>query len=182
VDFGEEKEEKGCVVAEVTATGASYEFLPLPARAFHTIRLDLTPYPPQEVQAKLLEAIAKAPVAGSILRLIYRLRPDQLDGIDERALHQALAPAFSYTIAPEVVSPGRIRLPGLDPRHLEPLTALEQYLADRSDLAPLRNELLAAARQLLAEAADPLPEGNANEEEVDPPSPADWEEQQLPLF
>jgi exonuclease SbcD len=182
VDFGEEKEEKGCVVAEVTATGASYEFLPLPARAFHTIRLDLTPYPPQAVQAKLLEAIAKAPVAGSILRLIYRLRPDQLDGIDERALHQALAPAFSYTIAPEVVSPGRIRLPGLDPRHLEPLTALEQYLADRSDLAPLRNELLAAARQLLAEAADPLPEGNANEEEVDPPGPADWEEQQLPLF
>ncbi|MGY2754051.1 DNA repair protein SbcD/Mre11 [Thermostichus sp. MS-CIW-21] len=182
VDFGEEQEEKGCVLAEVTATGASYEFLPLPTRTFHSIRLDLTPYPPQEVQAKLLEAIAKAPVPGSILRLIYRLRPDQLDCVDERTLHQALAPAFSYTLVPDVVSPSRIRLPALDPSCLEPLTALEHYLADRSDLAPLRNELLAAARQLLAEAADPLSEGNANREEADPASLAEGEEQQLPLF
>ncbi|MFS8802940.1 exonuclease subunit SbcD, partial [Synechococcus sp. R60.2] len=127
VDFGEEKEEKGCVLVEVTPTGASYEFLPLPTRTFHTIRLDLSADPPQQVQSKLLAAIAKAPVAGSILRLIYRIRPDQLECIDERALHNALAPAFSYTIAPEVVSPSRIRLPGWDPSRLEPLTALEQY-------------------------------------------------------
>ncbi len=177
VDFGEEKEEKGCVLVEVTPTGASYEFLPLPTRTFHTIRLDLSAEPPQQVQAKLLAAIAKAPVAGSILRLIYRLRPDQLDCVDERALHNALAPAFSYTIAPEVIGPGRIRLPGLDPSRLEPLTALEQYLADRSDLAPLHNELLAAARQLLAEAADPSQDWDPNWEE---PAPAG--EEQLPLF
>ncbi|MFS8856995.1 exonuclease subunit SbcD [Synechococcus sp. H55.7] len=177
VDFGEEKEEKGCVLVEVTPTGASYEFLPLPTRTFHTIRLDLSADPPQQVQAKLLAAIAKAPVAGSILRLIYRLRPDQLDCVDERALHNALAPAFSYTITPEVIGPGRIRLPGLDPSRLEPLTALEQYLADRSDLAPLHNELLAAARQLLAEAADPSQDWDPNWEE---PAPA--QEEQLPLF
>ncbi len=177
VDFGEEKEEKGCVLVEVTPTGASYEFLPLPTRTFHTIRLDLSAEPPQQVQAKLLAAIAKAPVAGSILRLIYRLRPDQLDCVDERALHNALAPAFSYTIAPEVIGPGRIRLPGLDPSRLEPLTALEQYLADRSDLAPLHNELLAAARQLLAEAADPSQDWDPNWDE---PAPA--QEEQLPLF
>jgi len=42
--------------------------------------------------------------------------------------------------------------------------------------------LLAAARQLLAEAADPLSEGNANREEADPASLAEGEEQQLPLF
>ncbi|MEN9224946.1 MAG: exonuclease subunit SbcD [Thermostichus sp. HHBFW_bins_43] len=160
VDFGEEKEEKGCVLVEVTAAGASYEFLPLPTRTFHTIRLDLSADPPgnRDIQAKILAAIAKAPVQGSILRLIYRLRPDQLELIDERALHNALAPAFSYTIAPEVISPHRTRLPGLDPNQLEPLTTLEQYLASRSDLAPLRSDLLAAARQLLEESADPLQE------------------------
>ncbi|MEN9221123.1 MAG: exonuclease subunit SbcD [Thermostichus sp. BF3_bins_97] len=160
VDFGEEKEEKGCVLVEVTAAGASYEFLPLPTRTFHTIRLDLSADPPgnRDIQAKILAAIAKAPVTGSILRLIYRLRPDQLELIDERALHNALAPAFSYTIAPEVIGPNRTRLPGLDPNQLEPLTTLEQYLASRNDLAPLRSDLLAAARQLLEESADPLQE------------------------
>ncbi|MFS8883907.1 exonuclease subunit SbcD [Synechococcus sp. R55.3] len=182
VDFGEEKEEKGCVLVEVTPTGASYEFLPLPTRTFHTIRLDLSADPPQQAQSKLLAAIAKAPVAGSILRLIYRIRPDQLDCIDERALHNALAPAFSYTIAPEVVSPSRIRLPGLDPNRLEPLTALEQYLANRSDLAPLHNDLLAAARQLLEEYADPLQDWDPNWEEPGASSPASAEEEQLPLF
>ncbi|MCF2971167.1 exonuclease subunit SbcD [Synechococcus sp. Nb3U1] len=160
VDFGEEKEEKGCVLVEVTAAGASYEFLPLPTRTFHTIRLDLSAESPEsrDIQAKILAAIAKAPVTGSILRLIYRLRPNQLELIDERALHNALAPAFSYTIAPEVIGPQRPRLPGLDPNQLEPLTTLEQYLASRSDLAPLRSDLLAAARQLLEESADPLQE------------------------
>lgn len=182
VDFGEEKEEKGCVLVEVTPGGASYEFLPLPTRTFHTIRLDLSADPPQQVQSKLLAAIAKAPVAGSILRLIYRIRPDQLECIDERALHNALAPAFSYTIAPEVVSPSRIRLPGWDPSRLEPLTALEQYLADRSDLAPLHNDLLAAARQLLEEYADPLQDWDPNWEELGSSSLAPVEEEQLPLF
>ncbi|MFS8793873.1 metallophosphoesterase family protein [Synechococcus sp. R55.8] len=182
VDFGEEKEEKGCVLVEVTPTGASYEFLPLPTRTFHTIRLDLSADPPQQVQSKLLAAIAKAPVAGSILRLIYRIRPDQLECIDERALHNALAPAFSYTIAPEVVSPSRIRLPGWDPSRLEPLTALEQYLADRSDLAPLHNDLLAAARQLLEEYVDPLQDWAPNWEELGSSSLAPVEEEQLPLF
>lgn len=182
VDFGEEKEEKGCVLVEVTPGGASYEFLPLPTRTFHTIRLDLSADPSQQVQSKLLAAIAKAPVAGSILRLIYRIRPDQLECIDERALHNALAPAFSYTIAPEVVSPSRIRLPGWDPSRLEPLTALEQYLADRSDLAPLHNDLLAAARQLLEEYVDPLQDWAPNWEELGSSSLAPVEEEQLPLF
>lgn len=184
VDFGEEKEEKGCVLVEVTSTGASYEFLPLPTRTFHTIRLDLSRDPSREVQSKLLAAIAKAPVEGSILRLIYRLRPDQMDCIEERALHTALAPAFSYTIAPEVIGPNRTRLPGLDPNQLEPLTALEHYLASRSDLAPLRNDLLAAARQLLEESAEPLPEWEWDPigEELEAPETIQPEEQQLRLL
>ncbi len=165
VDFGEENEEKGCVLVEVTSTGASYQFLPLPTRPFHTIRLDFTRDPPSaDLQSQLLTAIAKAPVAGSILRLIYRLRPDQVNRIEERALHAALAPACSYTIAPEVVGPHRTRLPGLDPNQWEPLTTLEHYLDSRSDLAPLRQELLAAARQLLEESTAPVEEDPTGEE------------------
>lgn len=186
VDFGEEKEEKGCVLVEVTAAGASYEFLPLPTRTFHTIRLDFSGDPPenQDIQTKLLAAIAKAPVAGSILRLIYRLRPDQMDCIEERALHAALAPAFSYTIAPEVIGPNRTRLPGLDPNQLEPLTTLEQYLASRSDLAPLRSDLLAAARQLLEESTDPLQEWDWDPslEGLEPADSVQPEGQQLRLL
>ncbi|MEN9202410.1 MAG: exonuclease subunit SbcD [Thermostichus sp. DG_1_6_bins_120] len=183
VDFGEEQEEKGCVLVEVTPSGAHYQFLPLPTRPFHTIRLDFSRDPTPEIQSKLLAAIAKAPVAGAIVRLIYRLRPDQMHCIEERALHAALTPAFSYTIAPEVIGPNRTRLPGLDPHCWEPLTTLEHYLASRSDLAPLHSDLLAAARQLLEESAEPFWEGDPEEwESADPAQPDQPEGQQLRLL
>jgi exonuclease SbcD len=43
----------------------------------------------------------------------------------------------------------RARLPTLDPNHVEPLQALEQYLQTREDLAGLRADMLAAAQQLV---------------------------------
>jgi exonuclease SbcD len=153
VDFGEEQETKGFVLAEVQLRQTCYEFVPCPARAFRTVRVDLACLPldssPSQLQTCLRNTIAEAEVGDAIVRLIYRVRPDQLEVLEETALHTALASAFSYTIAPEMVVPTRARLPTLDPNRVEPLQALEQYLQTREDLAGLRADMLAAAQQLV---------------------------------
>ena len=150
VDFGEEEETKGFVLAQVSCRGASYEFIPLPSRPFRTLRLDLSHESSGlTVQTKLLQAIQAAPIEGSIVRLIYRIWPHQTDSIDMAALHEAMSPAFSYTIAPDVISREHTRLPGLDPAHQEPLETLERYLQTRPDLGSLRGEMVKAAQDLM---------------------------------
>lgn len=157
VDFGEEDETKGYVLATVSCQGSRYEFVPLPARRFCTLRLDLADEP-DPIQPKLLQAIDKAQITDAIVRLIYRIRPRQAEQVDTAALHQALSPAFSYTIAPDILHKERTRLPGLDPADTEPLTTLQQYLHTRPDLAGIRTDMLKVAATLVAGDVGSLPE------------------------
>jgi hypothetical protein len=50
-----------------------------------------------------MQAIAASPIQDAVVRLIYRLRPDQVDAIDTAVLHQALAIAHSYTMQPHLI-------------------------------------------------------------------------------
>ncbi|MEM9156789.1 MAG: exonuclease subunit SbcD [Cyanobacteria bacterium P01_F01_bin.33] len=168
VDFSEERETKGFVLAEVTTDSAAYEFVPLDVRRFVTVRVDLTESPdltiereagPTNENAKLasptdrlLQAIAKADISDCIARLIYRIRADIADEVDVNALHAALADASSYAIHPDVVAPARLHLPGLAASDLDPIDALELYLQTRQDLAGLQADMLTAARALVAQA------------------------------
>ncbi len=155
VDFGEEDESKGFILAEVTVPQTTFEFKPLPVRPFKTVRVDVTdlprlPDPDQShPQHRILDAIQAHSLTGSIVRLIYRIRPDQLEAVDETVFHAALAEAFSYSIAPDVVSTLRTRLPDLDPTQVEPLEALRHYLDAREDLVGLKEDMLVAAQQVL---------------------------------
>lgn len=86
-----------------------------------------------------------------MIRLIYRLRADQVDEIDNNALNIALANAHSYSIQPQLASQlARPRLPelGVD-SSLAPLSALQAYLDNREDLRALAPDILAAAQGLL---------------------------------
>ncbi|NEP20074.1 MAG: hypothetical protein F6J97_24840, partial [Leptolyngbya sp. SIO4C1] len=91
-------------------------------------------------------------------RLVYKLRADQIDQIDAAQLYEALTPAHTYTIHPELVSQlARPRLPELGADNtLEPIAALQTYLASREDLSELADEMLEAAQGLLTEDADTL--------------------------
>jgi DNA repair protein SbcD/Mre11 len=152
VDFGEEKEDKGYILVEVAAGKATWEFCPLPARPFITIELDLSQAEdPLEV---VLKAIAQQEIADKVVRLIYKLRSEQLDLINTAALDRALQSAHSHTIRPELVSQlARPRLPELGVGNtLNPLEALTAYLNNREDLKDIQKELLAAAEGLLNEA------------------------------
>lgn len=152
VDFGEEKEEKGFILAEIRKGQAQWQFCPIPTRPFLTLDVDLSPIL-DAPQAQLLQTIAAATIDQAIVRLRYRLRPDQTAQIDLASLHKALAPAHNFSIHPEVVTQlERARLPELGlGEAIAPLAALELYLEQRPDLASLKSELLMAATSLLEE-------------------------------
>ncbi|AFY62655.1 exonuclease subunit SbcD [Synechococcus sp. PCC 6312] len=150
VDFGEEGEEKGFILVEICKGQAQWQFCPIPTRPFLTLDVDLSLIH-EHPQARLLEMITQASIDQAIVRLRYRLRPDQTALIDLPSLHGALTPAHSFSIHPELVTQlPRARLPELGlGQTIAPLAALELYLEQRPDLEPLKSELLMAATSLL---------------------------------
>lgn len=149
VDFGEEKEDKGYVWLEITKGAVHWQFCPLPARAFKTINVDVTEA--EDPQAELLAAISNVAIENAVVRLIYKIRSEQLEQVDNRALQAALKPSHSHTIRPELFSQlARPRLPELGVGSaLDPLAALRTYLENKEDIKTLMPDLMAAAEHLL---------------------------------
>jgi len=150
VDFSEEKEDKGYVLVNLERGRAQWEFCPLPVRTFRTIEVDVSEA--ADPQAALLKAIKKKDIKEAVVRLIYKLRSEQLDLIDNTAIHQSLSDAHSYTIRPELVSQlARPRLPELGVgSSMNPMDALKTYLENREDLKDITTEMMEAAHRLLA--------------------------------
>lgn len=150
VDFSEETEDKGYVMAEVAVGSCQWEFCPLPVRSFTTLSVDLSEA--ENPQETLLVAIARQDLSERVVRLRYKLRPDQIDRIDTADLRKALKAAHHFTIQPELISQlSRPRVPALSGRAIDPLDALHAYLDNRDDLTDIRNDLLSAAEDLLHE-------------------------------
>ncbi len=164
VDFSEEKEDKGFVMVDLERGSAKWEFCPLPVRAFRTIDIDVSSA--VDPQSALLKALNKNDMQDAVVRLIYKLRSEQLDQIDMASLHQTLSKAHSYTIQPELVSQlARPRLPELAATSsIDPLEALKTYLDNREDLKDIAAPMLEAAHKLLAAEVedwlDPLEQGS----------------------
>lgn len=150
VDFSEEKEDKGFVLVQLDKGHVAWEFCPLPVRVFCTIEVDISSS--DDPQAALHKAIEKKGIQDAVVRLIYKLRSEQMDLIDTAKLHQCLQAAHSYTIQAELVSQlARPRLPELNAgSSIDPMEALTTYLASREDLKDIQADLLEAAQMLLA--------------------------------
>ncbi|MBD2126653.1 exonuclease subunit SbcD [Microcoleus sp. ZQ-A2] len=150
VDFSEEKEDKGYVLVELARGRAQWEFCPLPVRPFRTIEMDVSEA--TEPQSALIKAIGKKKIQDAVVRLIYKLRSEQLDLIDNTAIHQSLSDAHSYSIRPELISQlARPRLPELGVgSSINPMDALCTYLENRQDLKDISKEMMEAAHRLLA--------------------------------
>lgn len=151
VDFSEEKEEKGYVIAQVEKGHCDWEFVPLPVRRFLTITVDATQA--EDPEAHILRAIAKEDIHEVVVRLIYQINSEQLDRINTPQLQKALASAHSFTIKAELISQlSRPRLPELGlGQDLDPLNALQSYIDNREGLKDLAAEMIDAAERLLGE-------------------------------
>ncbi len=150
VDFSEEKEEKGFILLELAKGKAEWEFCPLPVRAFRTIEVDVSEE--EEPEKAILAAIQKKNIDGAVVRLIYKIRSEQLDLVNDTSLNAALAQAHTYTIRPQLISQlARPRLPELGVgESLDPLKALKTYLENREDLRDIAPDMLVAAERLIS--------------------------------
>ncbi len=160
VDFSEEKEDKGFVLVNLQKGQTAFEFCPLPVRVFRTIKVDVTES--DDPQATLLAALKPDLIEDAVVRLLYSLRSEQLEQIDNGTLHQALSNAHSYTIHPELVSQlARPRLPELGlGNSIDPIAALQTYLSNREDLREIANDILVAAQELLFEEDETVTDGS----------------------
>ncbi|MCS6842121.1 MAG: exonuclease SbcCD subunit D [Roseiflexus sp.] len=158
IDFGEENEDKGCVIVDLAAKGdVRWHFHKLTTRPFVTIAVDVRGV--NDPMQRVLAAIERRSLRGAVVRVKVDAHPEQADLIQTEAIRRALDDAGAYVIAAvavEVERSTRGRLGGNDASILDGLTprrALELYL--RQKTPPLSEEriaaLLAAADELLAE-------------------------------
>lgn len=76
--------------------------LPSARKIFQTIEVDLAKS--EDPQADLVKAISKKQINDAVVRVIYKVHPDQLDAIAMNTLHECLTTAHSYTIQAELIS------------------------------------------------------------------------------
>lgn len=163
VDFSEEKEDKGYVIVELERGKTEWEFCQLPVRDFCTIELDVSKA--EDPQGALIKAIAKYDIEDAVVRLIYKLRSEQMDLIESASLHTALSAAHTYTMQAELVSQlARPRIPELSASSsIDPMEALKTYLNNREDLKDIAAAMLEAAQKLLADDVEIWLEAATNE-------------------
>ena len=149
VDFSEEKEDKGYVLIEVAKGEVKWEFCPLPVRPFRSIEVDVSEA--ENPQKELLKALKKHDIQEAVIRLVYKIRSEQLELINTNQLDEALKPAHSYGIRAELISQlTRPRLPELGVgNQLDPMEALKAYIDNKTDLRDIVDDMLEAAQLLL---------------------------------
>ncbi|MHC5826937.1 MAG: DNA double-strand break repair protein Mre11, partial [Nostoc sp.] len=130
---------------------------------FQTIEMDVSKT--DDPQAVLIKAIAKYDIEDAVVRLIYKLRSEQMDLIDSSSLHTALSLAHTYTIQAELVSQlARPRIPELSASSsIDPMEALKTYLNNREDLKDIAASMLDAAQKLLTDDVEVWLEAATNE-------------------
>lgn len=156
VDFSEEADTKGfCLVeldpARPPGARASWEFIPVKARPFLTINVELSPGDADPTEA-VLRAVARHAIAGAVVRLRVKL-PAELEGrLSDRAIGQALSTAhYVAGIEREVLRERRTRLGGAV-QGLTPEQALERYLESREGLDPeTKRRALERGRELIGQ-------------------------------
>jgi exonuclease SbcD len=153
IDFGEEREDKGFVVAEVERGSCSWAFRKLDVRAFHTVRVTADGDDPT---AQIIAALERAPIEDAVVRLIVRTTADRDVLIRENEVRRALEPAFYIAaILRDVVRPERMRLGAQeDVAGLTPLEALERYLGVRETPRDRIPVLMQHAEQLISARED----------------------------
>lgn len=127
IDFGEEKEAKGFVVAQVERGGCTWEFVRLDTRPFVTVRVQADGDDPT---AQIVDQIERAPIRDAVVRVLVQTTVERNPLIDEKAILKALSSAFHVAAIVRSVSRfERMRLGGHeDMAGLTPLDLLARYL------------------------------------------------------
>lgn len=148
IDFSEEKEDKGFVVAEVEKGRTNYEFVKLAARPFVTVEVEARGDDPT---AEVLAAIDESDIAEAVVRVIIHTTPDREPLIQENEIRRRLADAFHVAaVVRDVERKTRLRL-GTDQavEEMTPRQVLERYLQVKQTPPERARVLLEYADQII---------------------------------
>jgi exonuclease SbcD len=139
IDFGEEREDKGFVVAEVERGRATWQFVKTDARRFVTIEVDVQGDDPT---AEILEAITNREIEDAVVRIIIHTVAEKESLINEDEIRRALAGAFHIAaIVKDVERKVRLRLGDQPIEEMTPRQMLERYFQVKQT-PPERTSLL----------------------------------------
>jgi len=150
IDFGEEKEAKGFVLADVERGKAQYKFVELAStRRFVTIEVQADGAEPM---AQVQEAIAAHDIREAVVRLIIHTTMEKNRLLHDNEIHKLLSEAFKVaTVVRDVERVSRLRL-GSDQtiEQMTPLEVLERYLQVRQGPKERIEKLLEYAQRVMS--------------------------------
>jgi len=127
IDFGEEREPKGFCWVEVARGATRWEFVPVAARPFVTVRVDVRKS--EDPTAAVIAAIQEQEISDAVVRVIIQTTVEKEAELREREVESALEEAYYIAaINKEVERPARSRLGAESPESLTPIQLLERYL------------------------------------------------------
>lgn len=157
IDFGEEREPKGWVVATVQRGHTDWQFIThyrRPSRPFVSITVDVR----QEAgdpTAAVVAALARHDLNEAVVRVNLRLRADQERLLQEREIQRGLQSAYYVAgVSRDVERLDRQRLGALPVEELAPLELLARYFETKGVPAERAKQLLAAAEQVMVDMAE----------------------------
>jgi exonuclease SbcD len=150
IDFGEEGERKGFVMVQLERGRAAWEFVPVEARRFVTIRLDVTQS--EDPMLDILDELEQHPVDGAVVRVIIKATEAQEVVLDDKLIRQALRNAsYIASIVRDIDRVQQRRLGGVSAEELTPQQALEFYLDMKETPNDRKAELLRYAEAIFRE-------------------------------
>jgi exonuclease SbcD len=157
IDFGEEREAKGWVVATVQRGQADWQFVThyrRPARPFVTIAVDVREETGDPTPA-VLAAIEQRDLTDAVVRVSLRLLAEQETLLQEREVLRALNQAAYYVagVSKDVERAERQRLGAVSVESLAPLELLTRFFEVKGVPAERKERLLQAAEEIMAEQA-----------------------------
>jgi len=159
INFGEEKDDKGVCLVNIEKGQTSYEFIPLPARKFVTIEVNISEE--QEPTNALIREIEKYDLSEAVVRVFYTMSAEKEDLMDFKRINSALEGAFLVTTIAKKSKPEerRKRVEEIT-EDLGMLEAMDKYIQNNPDLVPLAEELKTYAQELEKEFEGAERDGN----------------------
>jgi len=150
IDFGEEAERKGFVMVELERGRANWEFVPLDARRFVTVRIDVTAS--DDPMTDILDELESHPLDDAVVRVIIKATEAQEPLLDDKAIRQTLRRANTVaSIIHDVDRAQRHRLGVESAEELTPAEVLALYLESKLVPEERKETLLRYAESIMNE-------------------------------
>ncbi len=148
IDFGEERETKGFCWVEVTRGATRWEFVPVAARPFVTVQVDVRAS--QDPTTEVIQAIGRHQIDEAVVRVLIETTVEKEAELREREIEHAVSSAYYVAAIQKAVErPARSRLGTESPETLTALELMERYLEAKGTPAKRKAVLLRHAERIM---------------------------------